>query len=171
VTPESTPVDSDAPEEPQGTEATEETTAEAGPDWKAEARKHERRAKQVAAELEELRKAQMSDGERAVAEAEERGRLSARTEVVRTAAVAELRASAAEAGVKLGALVDLIDVGRLVTDDGQVDSDAVAAVVKQLADQGQQQTLPPAGPPPGPRGGGDPQPTDRNSQFRQMFGR
>jgi hypothetical protein len=105
-------------------------------DWKAEARKWEKRAKEnntAATELQQLREAQMSEQEKAVAEAETRGRTAAASEYGRQLAAARFEAAAATAGVQLGDAADLIDVGRFVGDDGQVDTEAIQTAVTRLA--------------------------------------
>lgn len=101
------------------------------------------------AELDELRKTQMSDQEKAIEEAKAAGRAEAINETAKTLAGAQLRTAAAEAGVKLGDIVDLIDVSRFVGDDGAVDTDAITAAVAKF------KTVAPAvaQPTPGPQGG------------------
>lgn len=105
-------------------------------DWKAEARKWEKRAKEnntAVTELEQLKAAQMTEQERAVAEAESRGRTAAASDYGRQLAAARFEAAAATAGVQLGDAADLIDVGRFVGDDGQVDTEAIQTAVTRLA--------------------------------------
>jgi hypothetical protein len=105
-------------------------------DWKAEARKWEKRAKEnnnAATELEQLRAAQMTEQERAVAEAETRGRTAAASEYGRQLAAARFEAAAATAGVQLGDAAELIDTARFVAADGSVDTDAIQTAVTRLA--------------------------------------
>lgn len=105
-------------------------------DWKAEARKWEKRAKENNAaqtELEQLRQAQMTEQEKAVADAEARGRTAAAGEYGRQLAQARFEAAAATAGVQLGDAAEYIDIGRFVGDDGQVDSEAIQTAVTRLA--------------------------------------
>lgn len=111
-----------------------------GTDWEAKyrdalqhSRKWEQRAKDNTSELEKLRQAQMTDQEKAVAEAESRGRTAAASEYGRQLAAARFEAAAATAGVQLGDAAGLIDTARFVGDDGQVDADAIQAAVTQLA--------------------------------------
>jgi hypothetical protein len=125
-----------------------------GTDWKAEARKWEQRAKdnhKAAAELDKLRKSSMTDQEKAVAEAEQRGRTAAALESGKRLASAELRAAAAAKGVDLSTIGELLDVGRFVDESGEVDTTAIGKAVDKLA------KLTPAAPakPAPPRGSGD----------------
>lgn len=105
-------------------------------DWKAKARQWESRAKEnktAAEELAALKTSQMTEQEKAVTEAEAKGRTAAAAEYGTKLAAAEFRAAAASAGVDLGEAAGLIDTGRFVGDDGTVDSDAITAAVAQLA--------------------------------------
>jgi len=105
-------------------------------DWKALARQWEKRAKEnkdAASELATLKASQMSDHEKAVAEAESRGRTAAALEHGKELAASRFEAAAARAGVNLGDATDLIDTARFVDKDGKVDNDAITAAVKKLA--------------------------------------
>ncbi|WP_060880620.1 hypothetical protein [Streptomyces scabiei] len=104
-----------------------------GTDWKAMARKHEKRAKEHLAELEQLRAANMSDQEKAVTEAEKKGRTAAAAEYGLKLANAEFRAAVAAAGIDLGEAADLIDVSRFVGDDGEVNVPAIKSAVTKLS--------------------------------------
>lgn len=121
-----------------------------GTDWKAMARQWESRAKEnkgAAEELAALKASQMTEQEKAVAEAETRGRTAAAAEYGKQLAAAEFRAAASTAGINLGDAADLIDTSRFVGEDGQVDTDGIKAAVAKLS------ALAPA---PGPgRSGGD----------------
>jgi len=97
--------------------------------WKALARKHEKQAKVNAAELDKLRKAGLSDQEKAVEDAREAARAEARTEFGAKLAAAELKA----AGVPRDIVEDL-DLSRFLDDQGEVDTDKVAAHAKKYAD-------------------------------------
>ncbi|MDX3681375.1 hypothetical protein [Streptomyces scabiei] len=105
-------------------------------DWKALARQWEKRAKEnkdAADERDKLKASQMSDQEKAVAEAETRGRTAAALEHGKELAASRFEAAAAKAGVNLGDATDLIDTARFVDKDGKVDNDAITAAVKKLA--------------------------------------
>jgi hypothetical protein len=106
------------------------------PDWKTESRKWEKRAKDnsdAADELAQLKASQMNDQEKAVAEAEKRGRTAAAIEHGKELASARFEAAATRAGVDLGEAAELIDTARFVDKDGKVDSDAITAAVKKLS--------------------------------------
>lgn len=122
------------PAEPQG-------SATDPPDWEAEAkkwrehaRKQEARAKanaEAQKKLEELQKTQMSDQERAVAEAEQRGRQAATSEVGKKIAAAELKAALTGIVQNPAAFVDDLDLSRYVTDTGDVDDDAIKSLAEK----------------------------------------
>ncbi|MFF3622339.1 hypothetical protein [Streptomyces sp. NPDC002467] len=117
-------------------------------DWKAEARKWEKWAKEnksAREELDALKAASQTEQEKAVTAAEKAGRTAAASEYAGKLAAAEFRAACASAGVDLGEAAGLIDTGRFAK-DGEVDTDAIKAAVKQLA------KLAPRGP---GRSGGD----------------
>lgn len=106
--------------------------------WKAQARKHEERAKANAAavkELEQLRASMMTDQEKAVAEAAAAARSETLTEVGGKLAAAEIRAAAAGRldDDQLATLLDGIDPARFLTDTAEVDTDRVKAFVDGIA--------------------------------------
>jgi len=104
--------------------------------WKAAARKHEDRAKanyQAVKELEELKKSQMSETERAVKEAEERGRTSAVSEFGQKIAAAELKAALAGLVADTQGLIEDLNLAKFVTDTGDVDTAAVTALKEKYA--------------------------------------
>lgn len=107
-----------------------------GTDWKAEARKWETRAKEnkgAAAELEQLRAAQMTEQEKAVKAAEKAGRTAAHSEAAPLIAQAKLEAATALAGVDLGEIAEFIDVRKFIDEDGAVDDKAIKAAVTKFA--------------------------------------
>jgi len=149
-------------------------TGEQEIDWKAHARDWEKKAKannKAADELEKFKQAAMTDQEKAVAEAEQRGRSAVLAETGKKLAAAEFRAAAATAGVNLGDAADLIDTSKFVDDKGDVDSAAITAAVKKLA-----QLAPKA--PPGRSGGDNPggpgeqqkRPTSLTDAVRRSYG-
>ena len=83
-------------------------------------------------DAERQRKATMSEAEKAVLEAESRGRSSATAEFGRRLAAAEFKAKAAQAGADADGFLDLIDVSKFVGEDGEPDSKAIDAAVKRL---------------------------------------
>lgn len=114
----------------QPASTTEET------DWKAEARKWEKRAKEntkASEDLDKLRKKSMTEQEKAVAEAKAAGLAEAAKTYGSRLAAAELRAAAAAKGVDLSDLGSLLNTAQFVTDEGDVDSKAIKAAVDKLA--------------------------------------
>lgn len=104
-------------------------------DWQAEAKKWEKRSKEnfaKAKELDEQRKAAMTDAERTAAEAEERGRTSAVAEFGKRLATSDLKAAAASAGADLSGVFDWLDISRFVGDDGEPDGKAIEKFVSGL---------------------------------------
>lgn len=99
--------------------------------WKALSRKHENANAQALKELEHLRTAQMSDAEKAIAEAERRGREAATAELSKQLAEARLRAAASGRVSDVDALVELVDVSKFVTENG-VDDAAIAATIERF---------------------------------------
>lgn len=102
-----------------------------------------RRARKAAEkELSELRAASMSEQEKAVAEAEQRGRSAAVATYAGKLAGAELRAAAAGRVPKeaLDAFLEYADVARFVGEDGELDRKAIDAAVRKLAANGNGRT-------------------------------
>lgn len=104
--------------------------------WKAQARKHEDRAKANAAaakELEKLREQSMSDQERAVEEARRAARREALAEVGASRVDDAVRVAASGRAVDVDALLEGLDRSRFLGEDGVPDRDAVAAWVDRVA--------------------------------------
>lgn len=104
-------------------------------DWKAEARKWEQRAKEnssKARELEKQQQASMTEAERAVAEAESRGRTVATQEYGKRLATSEIRAAALDSDRDLTGVFDYLDLTRFLDDDGEPDDKAIKAFVDGL---------------------------------------
>jgi hypothetical protein len=127
-----------------------------------------RRARKVAEkQLAELKQASMSEQERAVAEAEQRGSANTAAAYGGRLARAELRAAAAGrvAPETLDGFLEYADLTKFVGEDGEPNSKAIAAAVQKLAAGG---------------GGGTnfdggartpaEQPADMNSLIRRMAG-
>jgi len=102
-----------------------------------ESRKWEQRAKdnnKAREELERQRQQSMTEAERAVAEAEQRGRSAVLVEfgqkLARSAFVAE--AARRNPGFDAQAVLDDLNLARYVGDDGEPDSKAIAAAVERL---------------------------------------
>lgn len=116
--------------------------------WKAQARKHEERAKANAAaakERDELRRSAMTEQEQAVAAAVDQARAETLRQVGGQLVAAEVRAAAAGRSTDLDALVEGIDPTKFLDESGQVDRDAVKAWVDRIAPAQQESTTTPAG--------------------------
>lgn len=129
------------------TEQSEPDTGDQTPDptaelekWKAQARKHEERAKanaKAAKELEDFKRQTMSETEKAIDEARTAGRREALTEAGSRIAAAEFRAAASgRMGLEqIETLLDGVNLARFVNDDGDVDRSAVSKFVDGIAPQ------------------------------------
>ena len=136
---------------------------------RAEAAKYRTEAKQNAAELEKQRKASMSEAEKAVAEAEARGRTTAMTEFGQRLVRSDFVAAAARRNPEYDAasVLDDLNLARFLTEDGEPDSDAIAKAVERLVPNS---TGPKFGnADQGPRGGTAV--PDFNAQLRRAAGR
>jgi hypothetical protein len=115
--------------------------------WKNLARKHEERAKanQTAAkELESLRQSQMTEQERAVAEAKALSRTETLREIGSHLVTAEFRAQAAGrlTPEQVAELVEDLDMTKYLTETGEVDAERVAKKVDALAPKPTEPTAP-----------------------------
>lgn len=99
---------------------------------KAERNEAKKAAAAAQKELEELKKQAMSDDQKAIAEAEARGKSTASAEYGKRLAKAEVRSAAAEAKADLAGVFDFLDLSRFVGEDGEPDTKAVDAFVKGL---------------------------------------
>lgn len=132
-----------ATEAPQTTPEAPETAATDGSDltaevekWKAQARKHEDRAKANAAaakELERVRQESMTEQDRAVAEARAEARSEALREVGADRVDDAVRVALAGRTVDVDALLDGLDRGKFLDDDGQPLRDAIATWADRIA--------------------------------------
>lgn len=102
-------------------------------DWKAMARKHERDAKKATRELEQVRKANQTDQEKAIEAAKDEGRKSALTEAGQRLAGAEIKAALSGVVPDPKAIVEDLNLAKYVNDDGEVDEDAVKALREKYA--------------------------------------
>lgn len=117
---------------PTGTPATPDPDADAAK-WKELSRKNEADLRKAQAELDQLRKANETDTEKAVREAEERGRTTALASVTTRLVSSEIRVAAspklrdpADAEALLG------DVSRFADKDGNVDATAIGKAIDDL---------------------------------------
>src|SRR5690349_19452189 len=101
---------------------------------RAEIAKYRTRAKSAEGEIENVRKSSMSEAERAVAEAEQRGRAAVLEQfghkLVRSAFVAE--AARRNPGFDAESVLDDLNLARYMGEDGDPDSKAIAAAVARL---------------------------------------
>jgi hypothetical protein len=105
------------------------------PDWKAEARKWEERAKAnyaAAKERDQLKAAQMTEVEKATAEAYEKGKTEATSEVTSRLLRTEIRAEAKGRLRNPDLAFRLLDDHDRFIADGDVDAKAVAKAIDQL---------------------------------------
>jgi hypothetical protein len=172
-TPDETPTDESATVD-------ESTDTSAAPDLggagkkaldaeRSRAKEAERKWKAAERELEKVRTASLSDQERAVAEAKLAGRQEAVAEAGKRLARAEIRAAAANAGLKVGDDdLDDLDLSKFVGEDGEPDPTAISARIKRW------QALAPAAESSRPRGSIDQgsrgsSPTQSNAEAFAQF--
>ena len=133
--------DADAPADPPADTAGAD---DSGPDrdppdrgesekWKSLARQHETERKKLEKELEKVRRSQMSEHEKAVAEAEERGRQAATADFATERAAARIEVALTGVVPDPASIVEDLNLARYVTNDGQVDAKAVKALVDKFA--------------------------------------
>lgn len=130
------PDEPDAPDDEQDDEKPPAPPKET--DWKAEARKWQDRAKanhSAAKELDELKKQGMTDLERQVDEARKATRTETLAEVGKDRAGDAIRFSIGDRlpDDEVDSLLDDLNLGRFLTDDGKVDKDKVASYVARVA--------------------------------------
>lgn len=124
-------------------DASQDTT-----DWKAEARKWEQRAKEnnaKASEFEKARKAAMTEAERAVAEAEERGRTTATATFGQRLVKSDFIAEAARRnpGFDATSILDDLNLAKYIGEDGEPDTKEIAKAVARLIPEGSTGTTTP----------------------------
>jgi hypothetical protein len=113
-------------------------------------------------ELADLRKAQMSDNEKAVTEAKEAGRSEAAAEYNARLLAAEVRAHASDKLADPGDAVRLLDLADLAAEDGSPDVKRITSAIDKLVEAKPylaKRAVPPAGggsrPPQGARDGSE----------------
>jgi hypothetical protein len=141
-------------------------------DWKAEARKWEARAKEngtKAQEFDKQRKAAMTDAERAVAEAEERGRTAAATEFGQELVRERFDALAGRRNPDFDTAkaLEWVDLTKFLGEDGRPNPKAIEAAVERLV------PAPASAPPSFDGGTRTPAPVtgDMNAALRKATGR
>lgn len=96
--------------------------------WKALSRKHEKAAKESRAALKDIevnRQTQMTDVERATAEAEAKGRQAAKVEYAERLAASEIRAALVGIVEDPDQIIEDLNIAKYVDEDGDVDTDAI----------------------------------------------
>lgn len=134
--PEVTPAAETPAEKPQEGAEQEPKTFDADyvANLRKEAAKYRTEAKAQAAELEKFRQSSMSEAEKAVAEAEARGRTTAATAFGERLARTEFDALAGRrnADFDTAATFEFLDLKKFVGEDGEPDKDAIKAAVERL---------------------------------------
>lgn len=100
-----------------------------------EAARYRKELRAAQAELDKVRKAGLTEQEKAVAEAKTAGATEAARAAAPRLVKAELRAAAADAGLtkeSLAGFLEYADLSRFVGDDGEVDEKAIGAAIKKL---------------------------------------
>lgn len=127
---------SDDATEVQETEEHDDSTTEDPRIKKAnqEAANYRRELRATQAELKKLREASQTETEKALAEAEQRGKTAALGQVGTRLARAELRAAAAGKvdAATLDGFLEYADLSRFVTEDGEPDAKAITAAITKL---------------------------------------
>lgn len=100
--------------------------------WKSLSRKHEAAFKSVSDELQQLKAQSMTDAEKAIAEAEQRGRDAAAQQYQKQIAEASFKAAAAGRVADVDALLELVDVSKFIAPDGAIDSEAISAAIERF---------------------------------------
>lgn len=122
--------------------------------WKALARKNEDKAKANAAaakKLEEIQAAQMSETEKAVNAARAEGKAEATSANAQKLAAAEIKAALTGVVPDPSGVVEDLNLAKYISEDGEVDADAVAKLREKYAAFAAPGTPPVPGVPLGPR--------------------
>lgn len=126
----------------------------------------ERERNALKREIEEIRRSSMSESEKAIAEAEAKGRTAATQEYGKRLARSEIRALASDAQADLTGVFDYLDLSRFVGEDGEPNE----REIKKFVDSLPKKTTPVpsfdgGSRAPAPAGG------DMNALIRRGFGR
>jgi flagellar hook-length control protein FliK len=125
-------------QEPTAGESTQETPKTFDAEYVEKLRKENARyrteAKAAAAEVEKIRKSSMTEAEKAVAEAEARGRSAALADFGKRLARTQFDALAGRRnpGINTSEVLEFIDLARFVGEDGEPDQKAIEAAVERL---------------------------------------
>lgn len=131
-----TTVETETATAPEATEVTVETKSEDDSritKANAEAAKYRKELRAAQAELEKVRTANLSEAEKAIAEAEAKGRTAAQTEFGQRLVRAEFRAQAAGRIAGLDDLLDDLNLAKFLGEDGEPDIKAIEKRVKALS--------------------------------------
>lgn len=137
--PEGTETTEPAPDTEAATEETTEPTIDQSAEvekWKKMARKHEDQAKankNAAAELERLKLESLDETGKAVEAAKAEGRTAALAEVGGKLVAAEFKVAASGRQLDVDTLLEGLDRTKFLTDEGDPDTDAIAAWVDRIA--------------------------------------
>ena len=100
---------------------------------RAEAAKYRTEARTAKTELDQVRQSSMSEAEKAIAEAEARGRTAATADFGKRLAKSALETAAAKRNPDFDvAGLEYVDISRLLGDDGEPDAKAITAAVERL---------------------------------------
>lgn len=103
-------------------------------EWKGYSRKHEDGKKAALTELDKIKASQMTDSEKAIAEAKASARSEALSEVRGQLGESALKTAAATSGVQIPeALGALVDASKFVNDDGTPNVELINSVVSSFA--------------------------------------
>ena len=103
----------------------------------------ERAAKVAQRELDNLKRSQMSETEKAIALARDAGKAEATTQFGVRLAQAEFKAAAAAKQVDITELLDDLNMSRFLTEDGEPDATAISQAVDRFAKAAPQGEKPP----------------------------
>lgn len=115
-------------------------------EWKERARSAEKAAKAAQSELTKVQKASMTETEKAVAEAEERGRNAALAEVGASRVDDAVRLALADRGLDVDALLEGLNRAQFLDDAFQPDREAIAAWADRIAPPKEEEPEAPVGP-------------------------
>lgn len=140
-----TPAEQPAEQPQEGGEQEPKTfDAEYVANLRKEAAKYRTEARTAASELEKQRQASMSEAEKAIAEAEARGRTTAATEFGKELAQEKFDALAGRRNPDFDTAkaLEFVDLGKFLGEDGRPDAKAIAEAVERLVPAGS--TAPPS---------------------------
>lgn len=102
--------------------------------WKAMSRKNEDSYKNASSELDVFKQSNLTESEKALADAKAEGRNAALAELMHERAQDKLEVAAATAGVDVSDLVEDLNMNRFISDNN-VDADAINSFVQKIAEK------------------------------------